>query len=290
MARMKSGRGGVFFILLLILLAFLVMRSVKIVDPGTVQVKTLFGKVSQTVYGEGFHLVNPFASFHEMNIRAQLFDYTENNKAQALSADGTPLEVDTGFKFTLEPAYAWKVYQRLGTERRYRGLIGSSARESIRSAVAKYNWKDAATTKRDEMALTMRHFFEDSIVKELKALGFNDSEAQGAFHVTAVNLRRVIPPQKVLNAISEKVAAQEDLQRQKSLTAIAEEAARRRANEGIGVKRLFDELPKDFTASQIAVVLEAIANKERADAMMKAVEAGDVNVMVMNGNTVAVKP
>ncbi|HHI88675.1 MAG TPA: hypothetical protein ENK01_01865, partial [Hellea balneolensis] len=144
MARVRLKPGGLFtgrgmgvWLLALIVLAVVILRSVLIVEPGTVRVKTLFGKVSERVSREGFHFVNPLGRYHEMNIRAQLFDYTENNKAQALSADGTPLEVDTGFKFTLEPAYAWKVYQRLGTERRYRGLIGSSARESIRSAVAR---------------------------------------------------------------------------------------------------------------------------------------------------------
>ena len=98
-----------------------------------------------------------------------------------------------------------------------------------------------------------------------------------------MQLRKVLPPNKVLNAVAEKIAAEEDLERQKTLTQIAEEEARRRQNEGRGVNNLFAELPQGFSPSQIREVLGAIADKTRAEAMMKAVETGQVQVMVMNG-------
>lgn len=72
------------------------------------------------------------------------------------------------------------------------------------------------------------------------------------------------------------------------LTQIAEEEARRRQNEGRGVSNLFAELPKEFTPTQIRAVLGAIADKVRAEAMMKAAETGQVRVMVMQGGQPAV--
>lgn len=98
-------------------------------------------------------------------------------------------------------------------------------------------------------------------------------------------LRDVRPDAKVLNAISEKVAAEEDLKRQRVLTEIARQEAERRANEGIGVARLFSELPQGFSPDQIRAVLAALADKQRADALTKAVESGKVNVMVLPGPT-----
>lgn len=103
-----------------------------------------------------------------------------------------------------------------------------------------------------------------------------------------MQLRKILPPQKVLNAVSEKVAAQEDLERQKTLTRIAEEEARRRQNEGRGVKNLFTELPAGLKPSEIREVLAAIADKTRAEATMKAVETGQVQIMIMYGTQPAI--
>lgn len=54
------------------------------------------------------------------------------------------------------------------------------------------------------------------------------------------------------------------------------------------MNNLFAELPKGSTPRQIRHVLAAIADKVRAEAMMKAVETGQVQVMVMQGGQPAV--
>lgn len=57
-----------------------------------------------------------------------------------------------------------------------------------------------------------------------------------------------------------------------------------RKKEGAGVTNLFEELPKNFTSAEISEVLAALANKTRADAMLKAVESGQVKTIIMNGD------
>lgn len=273
---------------LLFALVIGITSFVRFVPAGTVEVETVFGRVTGNTITAGAHLVNPLANWEPMNIRLQIFNFTGSETATALSSDGTQLQIDTGFNFALTPEFAPRIFERIGGERAYQVIVYSAAREAIRSATAQYEWREAATSEREAMAAMMRTEFERGLVDKLAHAGLTQEEADGAFEVARVDLRRVEPPQRVLTAISEKVAAQEDLERQQTLTSIAEEAARRRAQEGLGVQMLFAELPENFEPGEIAQVLHALAEKERADALMKAVEMGDVNVIVMNGGTAAV--
>ena len=197
----------------------------------------------------------------------------------------------------MKPAAETKIFSLWGSDRHYRINMVSAARSAVRDEVAMRNWQEAASQNLEELAEAILLSFADKVTRNLMALKtsdgsphFTSEQAASAFDFPIVQLRKVLPPQRVLNSISEKVAAEEDLKRQRTLTLIAEEEAKRRANEGLGVKKLFDELPSDFEPREIATVLAALADKQRADAMMKAVEAGEVNVIITEtGGTPAVK-
>lgn len=280
------GAAGLF----VLALAMLGAASVTIVDAGTVKVAKLFGKMQQKSYPPGIQIVNPLAELHTMNVRRDTYDFTDDATVRSLSSDRVVLEVDIAFPLALNPAYAWKVYERIGPRRTFKRQFDSAARTAVRDVVAQYDWKVAATTSRDQLAHDARDTFQRYLVEDLQGVGFSEQEAKATFTVLPVQLRRVQPPDKVLNAISEKVAAQEDLERQKTLTQIAEETALRRAKEGLGVKKLFDELPDGFSPTQISIVLRAIADKRRADALMKAIEGDRVNVMVVDGGAAPAVP
>ena len=104
------------------------------------------------------------------------------------------------------------------------------------------------------------------------------------FRLFPVQIRGIYPPNRIRQAASEKVAAEEELKRQETLTQIAEEEARRRANEGKGVQMMFDELPDGFTADEIARVVNAISAKTRAEAVMKAVNTEQVRNLHIYGD------
>jgi len=151
--------------------------------------------------------------------------------------------------------------------------------------IAQYAWVDASIAKRAEVEQRLTEETARAVVADLQSLGFSEVEAKSAVTFAPVLLREILPDTKVLNAIAERVASEEDLKRQKILTQIAEEIAERRAQEGVGVGKLFAKLPTGFSPSQIKEVLLALAEKERADALMKAVETGKVNVMVLPSST-----
>ncbi len=265
--------------------------TVRVVEAGTVQVETFLGGVTGKVIRPGAHVVNPLSSWHAMNTRLENFNFTggsgfqEGGPASALSSDGVRLIIDTQFSFRLQPDYADRVFEIIGPGFAYRETIGSAAREALRDAVAQFEWAQAATTGREELAVEMRQLFEAGLVEKLEGAGFTDIEANEAFQVAAVDLRRVDPPQIVVDANSQEAAALEELQRQETLTQIATEQANRRGQEGAGVANLFGELPEGFTAEEIASLLHALAARERAEALTRAVESGQVNVIVMDGGS-----
>lgn len=280
------GAAGLFVLALAVLAA----ASVTIVDAGTVKVAKLFGKMQQKSYSPGIQIVNPLAELHAMNVRRDTYDFTGKSTVRGLSSDRVVLEIDIAFPLALNPAYAWKIYERVGPRQTFMRQFDSAARTAVRDVVAEYDWKLAATTARNEIAQQAHDTFESYLVRDLMGIGFTEEEAKATFTVLPVQLRRVQPPKKVLNAISEKVAAQEDLERQKTLTQIAEETALRRAKEGLGVKKLFDELPAGFSPTQISIVLRAIADKRRSDALMKAVEGDRISIMVVDGGAAPAVP
>lgn len=265
--------------------------SLLIVDTGQVAVRKIFGETMPGGYTQGIHFINPVATVTTYETRRRDFEMTSGGQnggeIVAITADDNPLTLDVGFATSLNSNLAWKMQTLVG-EDYFRTLVMRSARTAVRDGIAQFRWNEAAGGKRAEAALAVQQAFEKILYGQLLRAGFSDPEAQSAITVFPVQLRKVLPDARVLNAIAEKTASEQDLERQETLTRIAEEEAKRRANEGLGVSKLFQELPKEFTPEQISDVLRALANKARADAMLKAVESSQVDTIIMNGDGGAV--
>lgn len=257
--------------------------SIARVPAGHVGVPVMFGAVSDYTITEGVSLVSPLETIVKMDGRRYQYDFGGDDRLISVSADENPLTMDVAFPITLRPDSANLVYQRIGGDDRYRRQLRTHAREAVRRVVARYEWNDVVTKKRDEVARELRIAFERNVTQDLIAHGFSELQAGKAFIFSDVQMRRALPDQKVLNAIAEKVASQQDLERQEVLTEIAQEEANRRANEGAGVSNLFAELPDGFTPEQIRLILDATSNKTKAEALMRAVESGKVEFMVLDG-------
>jgi regulator of protease activity HflC (stomatin/prohibitin superfamily) len=261
-----------------------------IVGAGEVAVPVRFGAVQQHVLHEGLHLVDPLTRFPRMNVQRNILEMSSGGGAQqatggaevvALSADQLPMTIDIGFPYALNPDSAARVYQRIGDDAAIDGLIRPAARSAVRDAVARFTWEDAATHRREDLAAQIGERFRYLIEADLRGLGFTELEAENAFSLPPVQLRRMLPPQGVQDAITQKLQAQQELQRQETLSQIARMEAERRGTEGLGLAKLFEELPKGYQPEQIAVVLNAMANKTRADAMLQAAQRQNVQTIIM---------
>ncbi|MCX6739448.1 MAG: SPFH domain-containing protein [Candidatus Parcubacteria bacterium] len=283
-----------------ILAAFIVYNSLIIVPPGETYVGVWFGTVQEQTYSQGMEFVNPMLSFHSMNVRQRDAEFksasgqaVSESDVTAVSSNNLPMTIDVTYLYTLNQKYAWWVYRNIGDDTSYyQNLIVRAAKTATRNATAEFTDEQAMTSKRVELSDKMAKDFEATLVQNMEQRGLSKADAEQVFTVLPVMLSKILPPEAVITAISNKAAALQDLERQKTLTSIAQEVANRRAQEGSGVNKLFAELPKDVKPEQIAIVLRALAEKTRSDAELKAVESGKVSSMIISGgnNPVAVSP
>lgn len=124
----------------------------------------------------------------------------------------------------------------------------------MRHGVARFDWEEATAARPTDLAQAIGDAFERSVRADLVRLGFTADEAARAFTFLPVQLRRVLRPQAIQDAVADKLKAQQDLERQQALTEVARIGAERRATEGLGVARLLDQVPQGFTPTQIAAV------------------------------------
>lgn len=272
-------------------LALAIFWSVTVVAPGTVKVQILFGTVAEETLSEGLHIINPLVDLVAYDVRRQRVDVTaaqgQGSGAPAVGADGVRLDrVDATMPFRLVPEMAGRVHQRMGPNYLFL-MVAPVARSALRDAISQFPAESVATTNRDAVAARATELFASKLIAELAESGFSTQEAGGAFVVSPTQLRRVELPARILQANAEKRAAEIDLERQRTITLIAQEEAVRRGNEGQGVRNLIDSLglARSPSPEQIADLLRAMANKTTADALVRAVEDGDVNVMVIPHGT-----
>ncbi|KXJ99845.1 MAG: SPFH domain / Band 7 family protein [Parcubacteria bacterium OLB19] len=286
-----------FYILISTAVTILVImyNSFIMVPVGTIYVASLFNTMQTRSYTEGFHTVNPFLDFSKMSARKTAIHFGGGDASEgdggmiSQSKNNLPLIVEATFSFVINPVYAYWVFQRMGNDESYiNSLIIPVTRSAVRSSVSQYTSEEATTSKREELAVTMEEKFLEHLVSDLVSQGMEKSDAQKVFTILPVQIRKVLPPQKVLNAIAEKAAADEDLAKQKTLTFVAEEEANRRGNEGKGITNLFSSLPTGFTPEQIALIINAISNNTKATAFLKGVENGSINTIVIDGSPTGV--
>lgn len=285
------GMGSLYFIVATVLTGICSLTNI---DKGHIGVASFGGAIISDVhFSEGFQFTKPWISVTEMDGRRYSFDFSSGGKDSkdetiSISADNNPISTDVSFPIMLNNSMAWKVLQKIGDDDRWRSQVAVHARSSVRAAIAKFGWVEATTTRINDVAREMHDIFEAKVVEDLMGMGFTEAEAKATFTILPVNLRKSVPDQKVLDAISNKMAAEQDLERQKTLTKIAEEEAKRRKEEGSGVKQLVDGLPKGIAISDIVAVMNAASDKIRADALAKAVDNDKVTVIVTNGSNVSI--
>ena len=257
--------------------------SVMVVQPGTVGFMKTFGNLSYATYDQGLHFVNPFADGIRGNIRRQSLNYTGDSTAVGLTKNKVALFVDVTVPYILNPQAAPLLYERYGKSW---NLIGPSSRKAIRDCTSRLDWEEAVGEKgREAMTVCIPERMQVAVVADLMSAGFTQYEAANAFTFPDALIRRMVPKQeRILAAIAEEQAAVVDLRRQETLTAIAEEEAKRRANEGSGIRMMMAELPDNFTVTEMVSMINANAAKANAEAFTKAVENGNPNITVIVGS------
>jgi regulator of protease activity HflC (stomatin/prohibitin superfamily) len=280
------------------ILAVVIAFSIIVVDVGTVEVVVSYGSVQKRRYDPGIHFIVPGSRHDHVWVRRQIIEISsldpeaaatagtsptpEAQRTLALTSDRIALAADITLPYEINPDLAWKVFADINPAYEALLLI-PAARAAVRDAVASFTWTDALTTKRSELEAKILAVYRGLVEDNLLAAGFSKDEASHTFILMPPQIRRLAPPHVLLSAVADRVSAEVNLERQGVLNKIAESEATRRANEGMGVRKMLDELPKSYTAEQMTQLIMAMADKVRADALQRAVEKDQVKIIVMSG-------
>jgi regulator of protease activity HflC (stomatin/prohibitin superfamily) len=87
------------------------LNSYTTVPAGHNKVATLFGKVQDEAYSEGFHFVNPMLNFTSFDLRQQTYTW---EKVQVPSQDKLKTSMDISVVFRLDPSRTTAILQETG--------------------------------------------------------------------------------------------------------------------------------------------------------------------------------
>lgn len=282
------------FVLIGLLILILGINALATVQSGTVKTQKLFGKYKKGYITGGINLVNPFADLETTNIQRNAITVQDGDDDPGMSSttrDEIQANVQANFSFAFSQEYIWWLRTYIGDDKKIISqIIEKAAQSATRDVLASYTLQEARISKRSQLEEDLKKAFFEGIVSNLpKGKGLSDKELQDVIKVFPTQLMDIKPDEKVINALNEKKATEIDLEKQKTLTNIAQEVANRRQQEGQGIKKMFDELPKGYTAQDVADILEASANKTRAESMLKAVENGQVTSIIYEGTAARIK-
>lgn len=200
------------------LFALLAVTSViTTVSAGNVGIVDVFGNVRPTTLKSGLQFVNPMANVVEMSVRTQEIKETMDVPSQ----EGMAMSIEVSVLYHLDPDKASDIYRSVG-QNYAEVLLEPQFRSVTRGVTAGYDAKALYTSERERLAL--------QITTELKNL----VEPRGIF-IEATPLRKLTLPNKLRDAIEEKLSADQESQRMQFVLAKETQEAERKRIEARGI-------------------------------------------------------
>lgn len=217
----------VFFILGLGITLF---KSAIVIEPGHVGVQIFFGNVLGQTLQNGLHLINPFVDVEQMDVKTQA--YTMSGKEmeglvrgddaiETLSSDGLTLRLEVTVQYRLSAADAAIVYKTIGKDYVDK-VVRPEIRSAIRDGAVNYVATDLYGSRREEFVLKVRNRVDAAF----KARGIA---------LENVLLRDVELPQRVKEAINDKIAAEQASQQMVYVLTKEKQEAERKRVEAAGI-------------------------------------------------------
>ena len=201
-------RGIISGIAVLVGIIAILFSIIVIIQPGQVGVQILFGSALPNVLREGLHIVNPFVRVEKMSVRTQEYtmsvvaeegEVKRDDSIDALTKDGLTVRLDVTVWYRLLPEEAVNVYRNLGPD--YMNIIVRPAiRTALRDAASYFNAVDIYASRREEFVGVCKSKMDESLT------------GKGVV-IERVLLRNVGLPDRVRQAIEEKLSAEQEAQR-----------------------------------------------------------------------------
>ena len=201
-----------------------------IIQPGTVGVQTLFGKVQSDVLESGLRIMNPFMDVTTFDIRTQNYTMsgvhdegkkTGDDAIRALTADGLEVVMDLSVLYRVVPTEAPKILSTIGTDFE-NVVIRPVTRTRIRDNTVYYDTVSLYSTKREE--------FQSQIFKSIE----KDFKDRGLF-LEQLLVRNITLPQSVRTTIESKINAEQEAQKMQFVLQKEKQEAERKRMEAQGI-------------------------------------------------------
>lgn len=180
----------------------------KVIDAGEVGVKTIFGKVDNSVLYSGLNVINPIAEVTSFDVKTQNYTMAgvtdEGNKQgddalRVLSADGLEVVIDLSVLFRVKASEAPIILKEIGTDYLEK-IVRPVSRTAIRDNAVAYDAVALYSSKRDE--------FQSKIFNTI-----NKSFAKRGLELEQLLIRNITLPASVKASIESKINAEQDAQK-----------------------------------------------------------------------------
>jgi regulator of protease activity HflC (stomatin/prohibitin superfamily) len=208
----------------------IVLSAVRIVEPGTTAVQTLFGRVMDTQLESGLHIINPFVELTTFNVKTQNYTmsgiHDEGTKEgddaiRVLSADGLEVVIDLTVLYRVIPSETPKILKSIGVDYE-NNIIRPIARTKIRDNAVYYDAVSLYSKKRDEFQTKIY----TSIEKEFKERGL---------FLENLLVRNITLPLSVKATIESKINAEQEAQKMQFVLQKEQQEAERKRIEAQGL-------------------------------------------------------
>ncbi len=264
--------------LLLIVLGVL-SKSIIQIEAGTVGVKSLFGKISPNILSEGLNVVNPLVEVNKLDIKTQNYtmsgildegDKTGDDAIQVLTKDGLEVVIDLSILYRLIPDETPRLMQQVGIYYREK-IVRPVARTKVRDNAVYYEAIQIYGSKRDE--------FQDRIFKAMD----KEFKKRGIM-LENLLVRNIKLPQKVKQAIEEKISAEQDAQKMQFVLQKEKQEAERKRVEAQGIADYQRIINQGLTRNQLEYeqikAYKEMATSENA----KVIVIPNKTPVILNGN------
>ena len=180
------------FIIFVLLIGYGVSKTIRIVQPGTVGVPVVFGKVTGEPVQEGLHFVNPITTVLEIvDVKTQL----QSVDANAATKDLQDVKSTVAVNYSVERAQAGKLFQTVGRDY-YQKVVQPIVMEAFKAESARYT---------AEELITQRTELSASLLSSLTA-----ALGKRGITVEAISLTQFEFSQELNAAIEKKIIAEQE--------------------------------------------------------------------------------
>lgn len=201
---------GVVSLIIIVSLSNSIFLTIDAGERGVIFKRFSGGLDKEKVYEPGFHVIAPWNTMYQYNVREQQLE----EKMTVLSNNGLNITIDITVR--VNPTYnqIGNLHEKFG-EGYIESLVRPEIRSSARKIFGRFGPEELYSTKRDEVQTMIEDDLEETLKKNYIAL-------------KAVLIRDIELPDKVKNAIEEKLEAEQaSLKYEYILTKERQEAERK---------------------------------------------------------------